>query len=173
MIERGLVHIYTGDGKGKTTAAVGLAVRCAGAGNRVLLVQFLKGQPTAELEPLKKLGIDILRSDSVKKFIPYMTEEEKRACKEAQQSCLRRAVGSMSEYDMVVLDEIMAAVSTGMIDCGEVVNLITKRPTHTELVLTGRDVAPELEALADYISEIRAVRHPYEKGITARKGIEY
>lgn len=173
MIERGLVHAYTGDGKGKTTAAVGLAVRCAGAGNRVLFVQFLKGQPTGELGPLDKLGIEVVRSESVKKFIPYMTEDERKICKAEQEACLNRAAEGLGRYDLIVLDEILGAVSMGMIECSAVAELIRKRPPNTEMVLTGRDLPPELEAIADYVSEVKCLRHPYDRGVTARRGIEY
>lgn len=173
MLERGLVHIYTGDGKGKTTAAVGICVRAAGSGLRVLFSQFLKGRPTGELEPLSKIGVEIVRGDAVTKFIPYMTDEELKKCREEQQSIFDAVCRSINDYDVVVLDEIFGAIETGMIKKSSVLTLIREKPKSTELVLTGRNAPEELTELADYLSEIKHIKHPYEKGINGRKGIEY
>lgn len=170
---KGLTHIYTGDGKGKTTAAVGLAVRAVGDGFRVLLVQFLKGRKTGELEPLEKLGVEIVRAQNVVKFIPQMTPEEFAQCKDSHESCLKAAKNAAGKYGLIILDEVIGAVQTGMIGAEELLNFVKTKPEELELVLTGRDAPPELLALADYVSEIRCVRHPYEKGVPARKGIEY
>lgn len=172
MEEKGLVHIYTGDGKGKTTAAVGLACRAAGAGKKVLLVQFLKGSETGELASLRTLGVHIVRSD-VKKFIPYMTAEEKDDCRGKQQDCLRAARESAAGYDLVILDECIGAAAMHMVEEAELVEFVRGKPPETELVLTGRDAPPALVALADYVSDIRCVKHPYDKGVPARKGVEY
>lgn len=172
MEKLGLLHIYTGDGKGKTTAAVGLAVRANGAGRKVLLVQFLKGMDTSELEPLRKLGITIWRGEA-KKFIHHMTRDELRDCKQTQESTFEKTVEHMQEYDMVILDEILGAISTDMIAKSEVVRLMQEKPQTTELILTGRDVPDELVELADYVSDIRCVKHPYDQGVAARKGIEF
>lgn len=172
MAEPGLIHIYTGDGKGKTTAAIGLACRAAGAGKRVLVAQFLKGRDTGELVSLEKLGIPVLRTD-VKKFVFAMTDEEKADCKAGQTGCLDRARAAMPDYDLVVLDEIFGAVSTGMVELGAVESLVRGKPAALELVLTGRGAPASLVELADYVSEIRCVRHPYERGVKARQGIEY
>lgn len=173
MSKLGLVHIYTGDGKGKTTASVGLAVRAAGVGKRVLFSQFLKGRPTGELGPLKKIGVCVIRSEAVTKFIPYMTGQELFECKKNQQAVFSEVEDKINSFDVVILDEIIGAVSTGMISLEEVTGLIKERPDGTEIVLTGRDAPQELIKLADYVSEIKAVKHPYDKGISAREGIEY
>jgi cob(I)alamin adenosyltransferase len=173
MSTKGRIHIYTGDGKGKTTAAIGLAVRAKGAGLRVLFVQFLKGQQTSELEPLKLLGITIMRTDSVKKFIPYMNELEKANCMQDQQTCFEQANKLFCEYDVVIFDEIVGAVTSGMLTLEKVIHMISTKPDSMELVLTGRQPPNELVELADYVSEIKAIKHPYDKGIQARKGIEY
>jgi cob(I)alamin adenosyltransferase len=170
---KGCIHIYTGDGKGKTTAAIGLAVRAQGAGFKVLFVQFLKGQQTSELEPLKKIGVTIMRTNAVKKFIPYMTEQEKEDCLQGQQSCFKEAVKLFTEYDVVIFDEAVGAVTTGMLPLVDVINMIKTKPECLELILTGRQPPAELVELADYVSEIKAIKHPYDKGIKARKGIEY
>jgi cob(I)alamin adenosyltransferase len=170
---KGCIHIYTGDGKGKTTASIGLAVRAQGAGLKVLFVQFLKGQQTSELEPLKKIGVTVKRADAVTKFIPYMTEQEKQGCFQGQQSCFKETSELLDNYDVVILDEVIGAVTTGMLPLAEVINMIKTKPEHLELVLTGRQPPEELVELADYVSEIKAIKHPYDKGIKARKGIEY
>ena len=172
MVEKGLVHIYTGNGKGKTTAAVGLACRAAGAGKRVLVAQFLKGRDTGELASLKMLGVRVLRTD-VKKFVLSMSEEEKAECKAGQEACLRAIREMAADYDLVILDEILGAISMEMVGLEDVVNLIRNKPEPGELVLTGRGAPEELIALADYVSDIQCVRHPYEKGIQARRGIEF
>lgn len=173
----GLVHIYTGDGKGKTTASVGLAVRAYGSGLRVLFIQFLKGRDTGELHVLDQLGprLSIRRQDEVKKFIWEMNEGERAE--------LRSSVGSLFDYarsavsggdwDLVVIDELMGVISIGMLRIDEVLSLIKEKAEPLELVLTGRNAPQELIEAADYVSEIKAVRHPFEKGITARKGIEF
>jgi cob(I)alamin adenosyltransferase len=170
---KGCIHIYAGDGKGKTTAAIGLAVRAQGAGLKVLFVQFLKGQQTSELEPLKKIGVTVMRTDSIKKFIPYMTEQEKKDCMQGQQHCFKEAIKQFGEYDVVIFDEAVGAVTTGMLPLIDVINMINTKPENIELILTGRQPPAELVELADYVSEIKAIKHPYEKGIKARKGIEY
>lgn len=173
MNEKGMIHIYTGDGKGKTTAAVGLAVRCKGAGNKVLFVQFMKGMQTGEIEPLMKLGICVFRKERIKKFIFSMTEEEKLLYKEDQNECFLYAREHKTEYDLIILDELMSAINTGMISEDEVLFFLKNKPCNLEVILTGRDPGEKLINCADYISEIKAIRHPYEKGIGARKGIEY
>lgn len=170
---KGLVEIYTGDGKGKTTAATGLAVRSAGQGFKVLFAQFLKGRATGEIEPLKKLGVDVIRNESVIKFIPDMTPCELKQCRDLQRKIFDTVKKNIGQYDLVVLDEIFGAVATGMIDIKDVTTLIKQKPTGTELVLTGRGAPDEIIALADYVSEIKCVKHPYSKGIPARAGIEY
>ena len=168
----GLIHIYTGDGKGKTTAALGLALRAKGAGLKVLIVQFLKGRDTGELVPLRILEIPVIRSD-VKKFIPDMNHDELEQCKAGQRQCFQEVYKKAVDYDLVVLDEIFGAVSTGMINKDELLRFVRSKPESTELVMTGRDAPEELIGLADYVSEIRNIRHPYEKGIQAREGIEF
>lgn len=172
MQTKGLVHIYTGDGKGKTTAAMGLACRAAGAGLRVLIAQFLKGRDTGELVSLKKLGIPVLRTD-VKKFIPYMSEEEKAACKVGQENCFQEVCSQMEQYDLVVLDEALGAATMGMLNMNALLDCVRNKPQTTELVLTGRDAPQALIDCADYVSDIHCIKHPYEKGTPARKGIEF
>lgn len=172
----GLVHIYTGDGKGKTTAAVGLGVRAAGRGLRVLMVQFLKGRPTGEMEALRKLEplFTLHRGTEVKRFTWEMDEGEKEQTRREQENLLAFAAAEAAagKWDVLILDEIMAAISTGMLELRQVVELTRGRPEELELVMTGRNAPAELVALADYVSEIKAVKHPLERGVPPRKGIE-
>ena len=175
MAERqtGLVHLYCGDGKGKTTAAMGLAMRAAGRGLRVLIVQFLKSTPTGELEILKLLPqVKVLRSSEQLGFTFRMNEEQKHRAAVIQQQLFAGAKEQMQDTDLLILDEVMAAINAGMLQTEQVAGLLRERPAGLEVVLTGRNPPPELIELADYISEIKKVKHPFDKGIAARDGIE-
>ena len=154
----GLIHIYCGDGKGKTTASMGLAVRAAGAGMRVHIVQLLKGSKTAELEILALIpNIRVTRPDRNYGYSFSMTEEE--ALREMKND----------EIDMLVIDEFCAGYNCGLVDKALADEIILHKPEKCELVLTGRDPEQKYVDAADYVSEIRAVKHPYEKGIDARR----
>ncbi len=174
---RGLTHIYTGDGKGKTTAAMGLALRAIGAGLQVRIFQFCKSQPTGELTPLAKLAPGAVRRavSDVRKFSWDMAPEEKEVWAEAQQALFDEACDAAcdKDVDLVILDEVLGAVTAGAIGEGQIAYLIGHKYRGTELVMTGRDASEKLKSLADYVTEMRAVRHPFEAGIPARKGIEY
>lgn len=173
---KGLVHIYTGNGKGKTTSAVGLGVRACGRGMKVLMVQFLKGAETGEMYSLKKLepGFVLERGKEIKKFTWNMNEEELMEVKKTTQEAFNYAVNASQsgECSMLILDEIMAALSSKLLDVREVAEFIKNKPEGLEIVMTGRNAPSELVTLADYVSEINAVKHPFERGIPARKGIE-
>lgn len=171
--DRGLVHIYAGDGKGKTTAAVGLAVRARGAGCRVGFFQFMKGRPTAELAMLEALGIDVARGSDKAKFVFQMGKEEKLEYAREQDGLLRDAAARAGEYDLIVLDELASAISTGMASAADAAAFLDGRPAGLEVVITGRDPAEELLSRAQYVSEVRCVRHPYDQGVAARRGIEF
>jgi cob(I)alamin adenosyltransferase len=172
-MEKGCIHIYSGDGKGKTTAAIGLSVRFAGSGGKVLFVQFLKGRETGELKPLGSLGITVLRSSNSGKFIFDMNDEEKRICRKESETCFYSVVANCTEYGLIVFDEILDAVFTGMISEQSVADFLVNKPGGLEVVLTGHSPSVRLIELADYYSEIVMKKHPYEKGLAARKGIEY
>lgn len=168
----GMVHIYCGDGKGKTTCAVGLAVRAAGAGKRVLFVQFLKNGGSHELSMLERLGVSV-RLAPVSKFTFTMTHDEKKRTAQTQCALFRETVREARQFDLIVFDELIGACSTEMLSSDEVAQFLTMRPTALEVVLTGRNPDEKLLVLADYISRIECVRHPYQSGISAREGIEY
>ncbi len=170
---KGLVHIYCGDGKGKTTAAMGLSVRAAGRNQKVTIVQFLKNTDTGELHSLKNIpNIHIIRSEERLGFTFRMNEEQKRHAAQVQQELWTQATQASTQSDLLVLDEIMAAINTGMISLEQVLKLISSKPESLEVVLTGRNPPQPLLDRADYISEIKKVRHPFDAGIPAREGIE-
>jgi len=173
-VEQGLIQVYTGDGKGKTTAAFGLALRAAGKGLKVFIVQFLKGRPYGELESVKKLApmITVVQSglDSfVKKGEP--SEEDLKLAHEGL-TLAKEAIAS-GEYDIVVLDEVNIAVELGVLTVEEVMPLLDSKPPGVELVLTGRFAPEEFCGMADLITEMKCVRHCYDKGVPMREGIEF
>ncbi len=171
MTGKGLVQVYTGDGKGKTTAALGLAMRAAGHGRRVCIIQFLKsercGEHTfaAEHHPFK-----IVQPCSIDPFSGTpedLSREARRTLALAEEYMLRL------RYDLLILDEVLVAVSKGFLSADDVLALLEKKPESLELVLTGRHAPAEIVARADLVTEMRAVKHPFRKGIPARRGIEY
>lgn len=166
----GLVHLYTGDGKGKTTAAVGLCVRAVGQGFRVTFVQFLKNGKSGELAPLKNLGVQVL-SGGAATFVSRMSEEEKCKTRKGMQALLEEALSTPA--DLLVLDEACAAVRLGMVDEERLKKAVEERPEGQEIVLTGRNPLPWMLAAADYVTVMEAKKHPYTRGIAARKGIEF
>jgi len=173
-LERGLVQVYTGDGKGKTSAAFGLALRAVGRGLKVYVIQFIKGGfDYGELYVVERLPNFKLKAFGRGKFVTDVppTEDDIRLAKEAFN--LAREVVSGGEYDVVVLDEINVALNLKLIEIEEVVDLIKRKPKHVELILTGRYVPPKVVELADLVTEMREVKHPYTKGVPPRRGIEF
>lgn len=171
----GLIHIYCGDGKGKTTAAVGLAVRCAGRGNKVLLVQFLKSRDSGELYSLAKLpDIEVMRGKESKKFTFQMNEEEKHALLIVHNKMFEQVLAKIKNggYSLLILDEAIGALNAKVFEMPKLIEFLRHKPENMEVVLTGRNPAPELVEIADYVSEMRKVKHPMDKGIMAREGIE-
>jgi len=167
---KGYVHLYTGDGKGKTTAALGLAIRAVGAGFRVLFAKFIKGRPYSEDALLRtlspKLDLRIYGRDC---FIQRDPEpEDVRLAREG----LADAVAAMASFDLVILDEITIALHFELISIDDLFNLLDRRPASTELVLTGRYAPQELIERADLVTEMREVDHYYRRGTPARKGID-
>lgn len=175
-MELGLIHIYCGDGKGKTTAAMGLGMRAVGRQKKVLLTQFLKDNETGELNSIEKLGNDfeVFKGAPVKKFFKFMSEEEQRETKREHEERFSKVTKKAVEenFDLLILDEIIASTNLDLIPLSEVINFLENKPKGLEVVLTGRNPNEKLVELADYVSEIKAVKHPYEKGIGSRIGIE-
>lgn len=168
----GLIQIYTGSGKGKTTAALGLAMRAAGHGFRVAIVHFMKIWNYGEVKSLEKLGIDLFRYGTTelidpKNPSPIDFEQANEAIKKAEELVKK------GNYDILILDEINVAVDFNLIPLMRVVNLLEKKPDNLELVITGRNCPKELIERADLVSVIDDMKHPYSKGLEARKGIEF
>lgn len=171
----GLIHIYEGDGKGKTSAGVGLAVRCAGSGQKVIYTQFLKTDDSSELKVLEQIeNIHLVRCSESYGFVFTMDAETREKAKRFYTEHFRRVAALACEEDarLLVLDEIIASCNLNMVDPAEVLDFLKNKPEELEVVLTGRDPAPELAELSDYISRIVKVKHPFDKGIPARMGIE-
>ena len=167
-----MLHLYCGNGKGKTTAAMGLALRAAGRGKRVVIAQFLKGANSGERFALAQLPqVTLLPVPDAVKFSFRMTEEERRAEARRYQDLLAQIRREAPGCFLLVLDEACAAVNTGLLPLEDLLSCLDS--LECEVVLTGRDPAPQLAERADYITSMEAVRHPFEQGISARKGIEF
>lgn len=171
MTEQGLVHLYWGEGKSKTTAAMGLALRALGAGRRVTVVQFLKSGTSSELEPLRRLGAAVFSGREGTKFASQMNEQEKAETKALHNANLQAAL--QTPCQLLILDEACAACRLAMVDEALLRRAVLDRPAGREVVLTGRDPAPWMRDAAHYSTEMRCHRHPYQKGIPARKGVEF
>ena len=180
MLEKGLIQIYTGDGKGKTTAAFGLALRAAGQGNKVLIYQFLK-PPSLDIGERFALELGAVRIrvealgiewDMAKSFEDEkLVAQTKVAIKEAIERIAE--TGEKKFYDVLILDEIVFCLSKGLAELEDIKNLIERRDPTVEIVLTGRGASSELMKLADLVTEMKNVKHPFDKGVEARRGIEF
>ncbi|MBN1644955.1 cob(I)yrinic acid a,c-diamide adenosyltransferase [Candidatus Woesearchaeota archaeon] len=195
MKHLGLVQVYTGDGKGKTTCSLGLSLRAIGQGYKIYMIQFLKSGDTGELFSVKKyipnmtivqFGKEAITDTQLKMFefdgqgkldgaggkYTFLPDE---AEKEPARRALEHAfnIVSSGDYNIVVLDEINCAMNKGLIQIEDVLKLINEKPEHVELILTGRDAPHQIIERADLVSEIMMRKHPWEKGIDARRGIEY
>jgi cob(I)alamin adenosyltransferase len=191
MLEKGLVQIYTGDGKGKTTAALGLALRAAGQGHKVLIYQFLKppslknGERRAisSLPSIKIESLDI--QWDMKKRSPVSGRSPQRGSSNDQKAitAVRTAIhktleqlaasAAKREFDILILDEIVYCLSQGLAKLEDIKTLITNRDKHVEIIMTGRGATKELIALADLVTEMRNIKHPFDNGAAARRGIEF
>ncbi|MEG2404680.1 MAG: cob(I)yrinic acid a,c-diamide adenosyltransferase [Oscillospiraceae bacterium] len=171
-MKNGFVQVYTGDGKGKTTAALGLILRAVGAGFKIYLGQFMKNSETSEILALKKLGADI----TIEEYGTgeELTQRDINADKQAAQKGYEKACAAITsgKYDLVVLDEINVAESLGYLSEAEVLGLINAKQSHTELVLTGRNASQSVIDAADLVTQMQEIKHYYTKGVKARKGIE-
>lgn len=175
-MKKGYIQIYTGNGKGKTTAAMGLALRAAGHNFNVKLVQFLKGGVTGEINSIKKLDtVELLRVSDANKYVWKLNDEEKH---DMQQKSLKmfdkiRSWFKNEEIDILILDEIMAAIKYEIVALDDVLSLLDARPQSIEVIMTGREVPKELFNRAHLVSEINDVKHYFDIGVGARKGIEF
>ena len=188
--KEGLVHVLTGDGNGKTTSAVGVAVRAAGRGMKVAFIQFLKGGLSSELAPLKKLSVTVISGTKYcpnaakhaaqlkeKGFIVFckdcfaVNEEDKKLVGSAFKSA--QEFSSSGKYGLVILDEIFWAILEKLISEDQLLSLIQNRHPSCELILTGRGATQKIESASDYVTYVNKIRHPFDKGILSRSGIDY
>ena len=163
-------HLYWGDGKGKTTAAMGLALRALAAGKKVVIVQFLKSAVSGEITGLEKLGAVVYRGKSEQKFVSQMTDEERAVTREIQTENLKKALSENA--DLLILDEACAAWKYDMVDRELLRSAVESPVEDREIVLTGREPADWMRETADYETEMRCHKHPYSRGVKARKGVE-
>jgi len=171
-LSRGCVHIYTGNGKGKTTAALGLCLRAVGAGFRVYIAQFMKTGPYSELKALKRLGPQVtVEQFGTGRFVRGKPSEEDRQAALQGFEAAKIALAS-GDYQMVILDESMVALQQGLLSREQILCWLDMRPAAVELVLTGRHAPPEIIAQVDLVTDMRVVKHYYQNGVTARVGIE-
>ena len=180
MLEKGLVQIYTGDGKGKTTAAFGLALRAAGQGNKVLIYQFLK-PPSLDIGERFALELGAVRIRTEALDTPWNMsksfEDEKAVAR--MQAAISEALDRIAQtaekkfYDVLILDEIVFCLSKGLAKLEDIKNIIDRRDPLVEIVMTGRGATRELIELADLVTEMKNIKHPFDKGLPARRGIEF
>jgi len=171
-MKRSCVQVYTGDGKGKTTAAMGLAMRAAGQGLSVKVVQFMKGRDTGEIASLQKLGIELVRASQSTKFFAMMSDDEKAVLRSGAAAVLARIDAWLDHIDVLILDEALGALACGVLGLDELLHIMDSRGC-TEVVLTGRNAPDAVTAKADLVTEMREVKHYMHSGVGARKGIEY
>jgi len=175
-MKNGMIHVYIGDGKGKTTAAMGLGIRAAGSGSKVHLTQFLKDGNSNELKCLRLLE-NFSLSDAPKSlpFCFQMTDDEKKRYKEYAATLFNEAkqLVKRGEVQLVILDEVLDAVLLNIISENDLICLLNERADDVEIVLTGRQASDRILEIADYVSKMQKEKHPYDKGVMAREGIEW
>jgi cob(I)alamin adenosyltransferase len=177
MSKEGLVIVYTGNGKGKTTAALGLAMRAIGYEHKVCMLQFIKGSwHYGEMDSSKKLGPNFELIAVGKGFVGILDdnstrEEHEKYAVEALKICKEKIFSE--KYNVVILDEVNYAINLGLIDVQEIIKIIKEKPSSLDLVLTGRDVKKEIIELADLVTEMKEIKHPFKSGIKAKKGIDF
>ncbi len=173
----GLVIVYTGNGKGKTTAALGLSLRAIGYEHKVCMLQFIKGSwHYGEMDSSKKLGPNFELIAVGKGFVGILDdnsprEEHEKYAAEALKICREKIFSE--KYDVIILDEVNYAINLGLIDVQEVIKIIKEKPSELDLVLTGRNVKDEIVELADLVTEMKEIKHPFKSGIKAKKGIDF
>lgn len=172
-MDKGFIHVYTGPGKGKTTAAIGLGLRAAGAGLKVHMIQFMKGQRYSELDALEKLNNFTFSQHGRDEFVSKEKPEQIDIDLAKEGFECAKSLMNRKKYDMIILDEINVAVDFKLIPVEDLIKLIEKKPENLELVLTGRYANSEIVRIADIVTEMLEIKHPYQQGIEARKGIDY
>ena len=170
---KGYIHVYTGPGKGKTTAALGLGLRAAGAGFKVHMVQFMKGRRYSEIDAIENLSNFTLSQHGRDEFVSKENPEQVDIDMAQKGFAYAKDIIKNEKYDLVILDELNVAVDYHLIKLDDVIKLIEKKPERLEIVLTGRDAHPEIIKIADLVTEMLEIKHPYQQGVNARKGIDF
>lgn len=172
-MKKGYFQVYTGNGKGKTTSSLGVALRSIGAGYKVYIGQFMKNGDYSEIKALKSLGGDNLKIEQYGHG-GELSNKDNEAYIHAAHEGLKKAYSALTsgEYDLVILDETNVAIHCGYLELDDVLSLIDKRPENTELIITGRYAKPEILEKADLVTEMKEIKHYYQQGVPARKGIE-
>jgi cob(I)alamin adenosyltransferase len=172
-LAQGMVQVYTGEGKGKTTCALGLGLRAVGRGFKVFMIQFMKGQDSGELHSLERLAPDFtIRQFGRRGFIKKGQPHPEDLTKAGEALALAQKIITGGVYDLVILDEVNVALHLGLLNLPQVLELIRARPAHVEVVLTGRNAPPEIMAAADLVTEMKNIKHYFAAGVPARPGIE-
>jgi len=172
-LKKGYIHVYTGPGKGKTTAALGLGLRAAGAGLKVHMIQFMKGRRYSELDAVGNLKNFTISQFGRDEFVNKEKPEQIDIDLAQKGFTHAKNVIKKEVYDMIILDEINVAVDYSLIDIHDVLKLLDEKPEKLEIILTGRYAHPEVSRYADYVTEMLEIKHPYQKGVEARKGIDF
>jgi len=171
-LARGLILVNTGNGKGKSTAAFGMAMRALGQGLRVSIIQFIKGKwKTGELEAAQRLGLELTPMGKGFTWESKNLEEDKALIREAWKTSSEKILSG--RYDLIILDEVNYVLGYGYLGVGDVVYMLQSRPPHVHVVLTGRNAPEEIISIADCVTEMRDIKHPYRNGIPAQRGIDF
>ena len=172
-LEKGLIHIYTGNGKGKTTSAIGLGVRATGNGLKVYMIQFMKGRRYSEIDALEVIPNFTVFQSGRDEFVSKENPEKIDIDLAREGFEHAKKIINAGKHDLVILDEINVAVDFNLIPLEDVLKLLEEKPGKVELVLTGRYANPEIVRMADLVSEILEIKHPYQEGVQSRKGIDW
>ena len=172
-MKKGYIHVYTGPGKGKTTAAIGLGIRATGAGMKVHMVQFMKGRRYSEIDTIEKIPNFTITQHGRDEFVSKEKPEQVDIDLAQKGFKYSKEIISSGKYDMIILDEINVAIDYNLIAIEELTKVIEEKPENLELVLTGRYAHPEIVRYADLVTEMLEIKHPYQQGIEARKGIDF
>lgn len=172
-MEKGYIHVYTGPGKGKTTASLGLGLRAVGAGMKVHMVQFMKGRRYSEIDAIEDIQNFTVSQHGRDEFVNKDNPEQVDIDMAQEGFSYAKDIIKKDEFDLIILDEINVAVDFKLINLDDVLGLINDKPEKLELVLTGRYAHPELVKVADLVTEMLEIKHPYQQGIQARKGVDF
>lgn len=175
-LKQGLIQVYTGNGKGKSTASIGQGIRAAGRGLQVYMVQFLKSSDSGELHIIKNIdNFEVFRFERPRGFFWTLNDQEKEELQEDIDKAMDfvEDVVKNKKCDVLIMDEAIGSINNGLIKMDRIVEILKNKPQNIEIVMTGRNIPDEIKEVADYVTEMKEIKHPYHQGIDARKGIEF